>query len=217
MTLEDIKTRKKNIFALIEHNRIYEAIDNLMALVNETGSFELKKLTEETQTAYNYMLDFFSKGIDDPKRNDVMNNIISSIYSITARCEIEIAEPLSHDLFYSRRAKFNNINLYQLIENYKTSLDSLTPDGDDFQSLKKKSEEIENDIFSKIWSAFPLSLDDANALNGFFSSRIFPDHAKALAVMALFLGLTRYYDEQKVNLLIDSYINSDSPMVEVRG
>ena len=69
-------------------------------------------------------------------------------------------------------------------------------------------EDLEKRIFNKVWTLYPISSDDDAALREAFESPVLPDYFKDMLISAVLLGLTHYYDERRVMMLLDIYEKS---------
>ena len=77
MKSEQIETTKNNILNLLREKRLAEAFSSLKTLVEETSDWHISEKLSELEQSYRYMIHYVAEGIDDPKRDDIYENIIA--------------------------------------------------------------------------------------------------------------------------------------------
>lgn len=97
MNLQEIQLHNKQIDILLAKQRVFEALEVLNRLITATGDYELTNQLTSLRTAYDYMLQFFVSGADDPQRNNMLDSIISQIYTLRDTATIELSQNESFD------------------------------------------------------------------------------------------------------------------------
>ena len=226
MTIQQIEDLHIKTSQCIEAGEITNAFGHLTQLVTETGRANLSDELEQSRMSYNFMLKYLQQGVMDPQRDQILTNISQALYALNDRCFIHLKEPISHEVFYARRRELGPLSLMEVIEEYRESLKKLqaaqsvhdsTVDNRAILSLLKEVESLETKLFNRVWSLFPISNDDASCLKLCINGDILPVHTRCLLVSALLLGLMMFYDENKLNILLEAYTQSDEPQVQLRA
>lgn len=226
MNPRDIQSKRTRIVQCIGRQQINQAIDQLSELIQTAAVWPLRERLEQVKMSYNFMLQYLAKGVLDPKRDDVLNHIVTTLHTLVDECSIVLLEKDSAEIFYVRRRELAAVTLHELLGQYKAQLNKLNlletvnekeRDNKALLQIVKNCEQCETNIFNKIWSTFPLAQNDTELLGLFLTDANMPEPARCLMIMALFLGLMRFYDENKLMLLIDAYATSTSSEVQLRA
>ena len=213
------------IVKLLRESKILEAIDQLDKMVKHTGDNALTSEFEQISNSYKYLLEYFTRGFDDPYRDSQIQAIVDDIYLLADKASLQLFAKTSSKLFYIRyNSKIDS--LATSIEQYRNINDTIaytrSQAAADNQSqliaLYEERETIEKNIFHYVWTQFPFSDSDKNSIADLLSDSI-PNHFKCMIVGALLLALLYYYDEAKLHLLIDTYTthaqNSDNESIQL--
>ena len=226
MTKQEIENLYRQAAKCIDDAEIKDAFSVISSLVAESGRASLNDELERLNISYTFMLKYLEQGVMDPQRDDILLNIRQSLYLLNDQCYIGLMEPANPEVFYSRRRELANILLISIVEEYREELKNLTlmqtvpeqqRDSHAILSRLHQVEELETKLFNKVWSSFPLSSDDASTIKLCISGDILPVHTRCLLVAALFLGLMKFYDENKLLLLLEAYTMSDESLVQLRA
>ena len=221
-----INNAKQNIYKLLESSRLNEAFDAITTLIEDTSTAGLKDEVDQLRISYKLMLQYMSRGILDPQRDTILRHIVNSLYSIADRCVIADQENTSPAVFYARRRELKTQPFSNIIDEWKTSFNkhamllSVPEEQQNRAAITQMAQECEQKetlMFNKIWSTFPTTSDDAQAINTILGDDTTPCHAKGLFLSALFLGLTTLYDETKLAILAQAYSTCDEPEVQIRA
>jgi len=226
MTPQEISKQCGEIATYIDNQQLAQAIATLGTLASQVPDATLRDRLEQVKISYDYMLRYLSQGILDPQRDDILNHIITELSTLTDQCVISLSERESTEVLYTRRRELSAVSLNDLFNQYHTLVNKLSllksvhePERDRqaLLQLMKSREQCETNIFNKVWSSFPTSQGDAQLIQEFLNDSSLPMPARCLLVMALFLGMTKFYDETKLILLIDAYTTSTDSEVQIRA
>lgn len=226
MTLPQIKQTIDIVRKHLAAKRILDAFDTLKPLVDDVAQWEFTDRYNQVKLSYQFMLNYIKQGVMDPERDRVLNGIVDSLYTLADRCEVAASAKLSFDLFYTRHNAQVNISLAPIVEQYKRELNktslltSLPPEEQDRNAIAqvhREQERLETQLFNCIWSAYPIDDDTRQAITDTLADNTLPSHAKCLINAALLLGLTKFYDEQKIALLLKTYTVSNDEAVQLRA
>ena len=226
MTIQEIDNIHSLATRCIDNAEVNDAFGHITTLVEETGRTSLNDELERLRMSYTFMLKYLEQGVMDPQRDQIMSDICQSLYTLNDRTYISLKEPLSPEVFYARRRELGNTSLVGLVEEYREALKELhlvesasseKSDNHAIMSRLRQVEALETKLFNRVWSAFPLSNEDASSLKLCISGDILPVHTRCLIVAALLLGLMMFYDEGKLLILLEAYVQSDEPQVQLRA
>ncbi|MBQ9556794.1 MAG: tetratricopeptide repeat protein [Muribaculaceae bacterium] len=226
MTINEIENCHRQISQQIDNAEVSSAFKQISQLVNEVGRGDFNDELERLRMSYTFMLNYLEQGVMDPQRDDILSGIRQSLYTLNDQCYISLLEAASPEVFYARRRELTGVSLISIIEEYRESIRQLTlsqaipeqrQDSHAILSQLRQTEQLETRLFNRVWSSFPLSADDAGNLKLCITGDIIPVHARCLLVSALFLGLMKFYDENKLLILLEAYALSDDAQVQLRS
>ncbi len=181
-------------FDTIEQNvingKIYAALDQLNERVE---NFNLPQhISEKIQTlrdSYNFIIQYFKKNVPDPNRHKIVLDLKRNILSTLDQTERIIQSRFDPFIIYSNPLQTPKLPLNPA-------------DTQDYEQF-----------FVDLWLYPELSDEDYNALYQFFKSDA-SDIIKALAISAIFLSLTTFFDEKRILLLIRLTIDQQKNLWE---
>ncbi len=226
MDTRQIDRDRIDIYKKLDDRRINDAFDAVLQLINQSGQHHMRDEVDQLKMSYNFMLQYLVKGIVDPQREQVLQHIIDSLYSIVDCCSIAAKEAESSQVFYTRRRELENTQLDDIVTQWrnavrKQQLLTSVPAGQQNKSaiinVLKQSEQLETNVFNKVWSSFPTSHDDAHLLRELLDDETVPQHMRCLILSALFLGLVTFYDETKLTLVAHTYCSTNCDRLQVRA
>ena len=210
----------------IGQRRLRDAFSELRAFVSKLGDWHITDEVDRVEQSYSMMLRYASTGADDPGREDVYRSIISEIYSIVDKVSRRLAQIKSPTLYFSSvryEESVGDASVAELIEDYRGKLmensiySRVMSGGAGSSGSGLDKEGLERRIFNKIWTSLPLLPGDMESISSVFSAEDMPVYFKEMLISALLLGLTEYYDERKLLLLLDLYGTSSSQKLAVRA
>lgn len=227
MTLQEIEKAHKQANDCIDHAEVNDAFILIARLATELGRGDLNDELERLRMSYTFMLKYLEQGVMDPQRDEILSGIRQSLYTINDQCYIGLMEPTSPEVFYARRRELGSTSLVSIVEDYRAATRELqlVQSAHEGQSGENRAilsrlhevESHETKLFNRVWSTFPISTDDANTLKLCISGDILAVHTRCLIVAALMLGLMKFYDENKLLILLEAYSLSDEPEVQLRA
>ena len=226
MTTQEIVDTHRQANQFIDDSRINDAFAHVSRLVNELANGNYNDELQRLRMSYDYMLKYLGQGVIDPQRDEILFDIRQSLHTLNDQACISLLEPVSNEVFYARRRELGNTQLIDIIEEYEDALKELLSiqatrstknDKHAIMSQLRHTEELETKIFNRIWSDYASIGADDETIPLCIAGDSLPTHTRCLMVTALFLGLMKFYDEEKLSILLVSYINSDHPEVRLRA
>lgn len=221
-----IDNKQRNIYRELEHKRINDAFASVLQLMDQTGIINLKDEVEQLKISYSFMLQYLSRGILDPQREQVLQRIVDSLYLITDRIVMAAKADSALELFYARRRELESTPLNDIVNKWKAALHkhellSSVPAQQQnrlaIAQILQECERQETAMFNKVWCSFPTTHDDAMLLNDIIVDNNTPVHVQCLILSALFLGLMTLYDNAKLAVICHTYASSSHAEVQVRA
>lgn len=210
----------------VSQHRLRDAFSELRALVSKLGDWRITDEVDRVEQSYSMMLRYATSGAVDPGREDVYQSIISDIYSIIDNVSRRLAQKKSPTLYFNTvryEDSVGNVSVADLIEEYRNKLMENSIYSRVMSGVENKSdaaldkEGLERRIFNRVWTSLPLLAGDVEAIASLFEAEDVPEYFKEMLISALLLGLTEYYDERKLLLLLDLYGRSSSQKLAVRA
>jgi len=202
----------------LDNQAMGDAMIHLKELARQANRADLSDELSQRQISYALMLKYLSKGVQDPARGSIMNNIRENLYLLADRLLIELLSADSKEVFYVRNRELSSQSLSTLFDTYRSSVKNMRQQREnDIESKLQQVEIQETQIFNKIWSSFPLTAEDAEKIRQHIIDSEMPEHCRCLMVTALFVGLMKFYDENKLKLLLESYWEVDDPQIQLRS
>ena len=226
MTIQEIQKIHLSANQCIDNAEVNDAFVHIKQLTDELGRGDMNDELERLRMSYTFMLKYLAQGVMDPQRDEILTSIRQSLYTLNDQCFIGLMEPISPEVFYTRRRELGNTSLVGIVEEYRSAIKELSlvqsvphKDEDNHAILSRlhHAEGLETKLFNRVWSSFPITTDDAGSLKLCISGDILPVHTRCLIVTALMLGLMKFYDESKLLILLEAYSLSDEPEVQLRA
>ena len=218
MTDKEIYKKRQLIIADVKQKHLHNTFSQLTVWAEELGDWQLTDEVKRLEESYLMMLRYALDGIEDPSRQDVYNGIIASIYRCVDRMvRSSLKNNSSSKVYFStlRLLEMQRVgNIGQLIERYTHSLSQsslynlITDSSQNASNMRDASinnERLESDIFNRVWTTYPLSVDDTSAIEQALQSQALPSHFKQLIISALLLGALDYYEDARLKLLLSAY------------
>lgn len=224
MDKAEISKYRKLVNQLLDNRQLVLALNNLKTMVDDSQQWELKEELNKLTTSYHYMLQYMSQGVLDPQRDNILSQIIADTYLLTDKTVIALAESQSTHIFYQRNQQYKNRPLQAIVDQYLIVQNKLqlTASVDDEKTssttdIMRQCENLESDIFNKVWSSFPINASDVETISALLSDEKIPRHLKSLVLSALMLGQTKFFDAPKLKLLLNSYLSIRNTDLRLRA
>ncbi len=196
MTSKEIQSFRTKVESLIAARRLREAFVALSDMCHRRMAWEVSDRLEKDEKAYAFMLSYVARGIDDPEREQVYDGIVTNLYSILDTLVRIMEKNESSTLYYNtlRTCSIPGRNI-----EIPVVLHTL---------LHDNSETVRHNMFMAVWTAYPLSQSDEEALLGALTSPEITDDTKILIISAIMLGMLQFYDARRLGLILRTYMSS---------
>lgn len=214
------------IDSYISKRRLRDAFRELRSHASRLGDWRVTDRIDHLEQNYSMMLKYAVQGADDPSRADVYGSIVAGIYDVLDYVNRELARPRSSSLYFGivryEQSQSDNA-LSDLSVRYvkalaDTSIYNLV-ETDNASAVEQRAglEALERRIFNNVWTRHPFTAEDDSAVRRLLTGEEVPEYFKEMLISALLLALTSYYDERKLNVLLDMYASGSSSKLRIRA
>lgn len=225
MDKAEISKYRTLINQLLDSRQLVLALNKLKTMVDDAQQWELSEELKRLTTSYHYMLQYMTQGVLDPQRENILAQIIADAYLLTDKTVIALAAPQSTHIFYQRNQQYKNRQLQTMVDEYlaeRNKLQLINDDDDNSNEIEinilRQCENLESDIFNKVWSTFPTTTADVETISALLdNNNTLPAHFKSLVLSALMLGLSKFFDATKLKLLLNSYLSIKNADLKLRA
>lgn len=221
------KESKDRIRRYVAEHRLRDAFALARSLSEGMMNWELSREIERGEESYRYMLDYASRGAEDPGRSAMVADLGEKVLGVVDRLERENLKGDASTLYYNT-LRYEDLqrgaSLPEILRDYAklsndASLFGFAVSGvhsDAAKKLMTEREALERRIFNRIWVTHPLDRADVEALAHVISGELYAGYFKELVVWGLILGGLHYHDPARIDLLLDAY-GSDMGRLSAAG
>ena len=219
----------KDIYTLLNENRLREALTQLKAMATQTTLWNLPARIDEAQTAYGYMLQYAAQGMQDPTRNEFYHQTRRTAYELTEELDTALSAQKRSGTYYDRIRTFT-LKPARTYPQLQAALEAYTEDTATASLLynDKKQREAETErmhqaheaalteLFDRTWATPRWSSTEAHEATALLQSPLVAPDDLAVLVSAATLSLLRTLDARKLHFLFEAY-RHDSLQVSQRA
>lgn len=226
MLIKEIEAEKDKIYKAINDRKVYEAFKNIEVLLELGTSPELNSRFATQKTIYSYMIQYMLQGIEDPQRDKLYKELLTSLYEITDTLIDDIKINEASDYVYDKRRYYKakggvNLNNYILLLNEEQDkyqlLKEAAQDDDKLIASLKRIEELQEEIFGIVASLFTFTEEEEKAIKQLLNDKKFGVVTSSLVLSALTISVLNFYSEKKILTLFDAYFSTDNENVKQRA
>lgn len=206
----------------VASNRLKDAFETVASLAAGLSNRKIGNEIAAAEQSYHYMLDYAMQGADDPGRAEMARDLGARILALTDRLEREYLSRDTPSLYYSTlryEATQQQDSIPSLLEAYREataegSMFNFVVSGAHSEKLREhlaERERLERRIFNRVWTVHPLSGAQTEALANALADASLPPEFRILLAWAITLGGLHYYDEHRLQLLLDCYADTLRP------
>lgn len=212
MEIKNIIKESESIKRLIKDQHLFEAITKIEALSKIANKWYVYDKLKRLQETYKYMLHYWSEGVEDSNRKNLLFDLKEDLYRLNDSIEFELRLADDYSIYFEQRRIFDTTNknlsttlsdYYSTLREYSVMIESNQYD----KSLAEKMENITTDIFNYLWLTPFISTEDDLSIRELLNDNTINKNHKSFISSALLLGELAYYDKKKLLILLDNYIN----------
>lgn len=222
MDTKNIDGSYRRVLALLEQERLQEALNLIKETMIMLSDWELHTRLEEVTTAYDYMLDYMEQGMNDPERARLHRELTGKSILLAGAIRNELLTANSDLLYYqTRRRKLRSIPIAEYckkLESFseETALASLIPDKEErarrMAQLEHNHEEGMNALFTEMWTAGLWNTTDSEEARAMLHSPMMPQGDVAVAVSGITLSLMEMFDPLKYLFLCEACSHEEAQL-----
>ena len=222
MQLSQFQQSYIKISQLINSSRLNESFSLIKSKILRFDSLrpEWEKILA-LETTYRYLLRFMIDGIEDPSRNNMLEDIREKLFRLNDLILRENLLAESSDSYSTakRMEILKKSSFETRFNEFKEAFDA------DRKAAEEKNLEIAEisqsqlqalgNLFNYVWTMFGADSPEYIQIRQALLDPETPDYAKSIIIGAILLGNTHYFDPDALNLLLDIFESPQS--IEVRA
>lgn len=208
-------TYRREIASALEKGRIgraLTALDNMAAAISAAPDMrdEAMRLRQDYTLLKRYALD----GVADPQRQQVRSAICTGIISLADRL-VRQSDSASSPRLYFSTLRYEGLQRDSSIPALADTYISLSSKiglamlgGVKAGKLHEERHSLAARLFRLVWVSHPLNSEQAASISRLIADEGVDSDVKSLLVSALMLGALEYYDERRLMILGETYLNN---------
>lgn len=219
-----IQKKYSRIVVLLTHQRLKEALEQLETFLAGCKEWNLRTRLEQTQTSYNYMLQYMRQGVADPERRKLYRQLLCTAWEVADQARIALLDGVSsHYYHYLHRYNPRDLKGHSLadclriLEAYPDELAvcQLMPDNSEsLDAILKRHEETGKYLFLGVWGNSRWSAEEARVAADYLASELLPAADLCLMASAMLLSLMECFDARKFAWLLDASLHTDTAVAQ---
>lgn len=203
----------KSVLSLLSDGKFGASLTKCRILVDELQEgYYSDRFTDILQN-YQFLLDYYVRGIEDPQRKTVYNKLVSRLFVLTCELREELMIRVSTNFEYQQKRYFPHVRRLsttsKLIDSLIYHHKNISIDLENINT-RRNYENLLSDVFSIYWLQSSYGNDELRLFDIVTSPQYTGNLERNLLITALTLNLWRMFDEDKLLLLIDVCSHSDT-------
>ena len=193
---------------LLVKGRMRESLKLLKKQISDIQEWTLMDECMKIEEAYGYMLTYFGKGVADNKRAEVYDSLIDRVLLLTEKVRRQRGMKSSSGLYYSKLRTVSRQSRTMLY--YTKRLRSIHQQDlfcaiteEDLQTPDNTWNGLIEELFDYIWVASAFTEEEFREFGNMYEDSYLPDAVKEWLVSALTLSLLYFYNDKKLELLVE--------------
>lgn len=207
---------KNKIHRYVAERRLRDAFSYARSLAATLRCADIDEEIARAEQSYRYMLEYAARGAEDPGRDAMVQELGATVLEAVDRLEREnlrAAEPAIYFNTLRYEATRKGVTIGSLLQAYKAlaaeaSIFNVVTTGVHSPKAKRSAlerEELEKQLFNKVWVTHPLSAADEEELRNALTGSALPPYVRELLAWAVTMGGLHYFDSRRVGLLLSCY------------
>lgn len=220
MNEQTINLQHTHILLLIQEKRLKEAFYQLEPYLWQCADWSLHNRFEQTQLAYNYMLQYMQQGIDDPERGRLHTKIQTDALEISDQARLLLLDRQSGYTYHTYRCQQRAGEPHSEMEQMRQELENFHDELAVSRLLSEQKQEavllqheaVQKRLFMQTWTNSSWSQEESKEARAMLLSKLLPENDLCLFVSAVTLSLLACFDLSKLLWLIEAYQHSSTPV-----
>ncbi len=222
MNLPEINTNYNIIGRLLETLQLAEAIARTEVFADELHDWQLTDKVKNLRENYRLMLGYAIEGVTDPEQKKIYNSLVTNCYHLADEVKESLLSINSLNFIYSQKryllhtGKVSSQELVTELEAASTNaqlpelLEQSLNTGNKKREYAQQHELLGHQLFKQIWLANYHAANEIELFRSALNDDVISTEDKCLAVSALTLSLLRYFDDERLLLLIEQCENTEN-------
>lgn len=197
--------------------KFVDIFDLLNSKLQGVQDWSLAEELSDIRNTYTMMLRFMVKGVNDPESPRLLNELLRRSYAVADRADRLLRFKRQHSDKYMRTCREEHLemeNILMTLESYWRGMDGLKGERETKRNYAEAElidmhEKAVVDMFNSVWTSDVWKRTDYDIADKILQSGVVGNFDKAVLVSAVTLALLEMFDERKVMILFDAYLNSD--------
>ena len=212
MTIQELNKIYAEICSHLSKRRLKPAFDLIGKIISENNLGEYTDEYRNLEETYHFMLKYTMEGIQDPERQKIYLKLIVSVYELSDKLNEALRLKFSPSIEYEHKRMFKeqfilNLNQYVSVleDYYLQDVNHPAEEAPSSQITAGRHQQQIRRLFYHVWFHDKLTQEDVEGLRSFLFSPVIEVSYKSFIITALMLSLLRYFDNEKFNILFESY------------
>ena len=203
----------------LESQELVKSFRLLRNLIQETGDWSLVQDLENITRNYTLLLEYFQKGMNDPKRKELHTGFIKQCLTLADKAKNAYQSSHSLSEYAARLKKYRgDWNLQEILEQAirlqrQTLFLRMSQDETSLEAEKKYEEALE-ELFHQVWTSPLWEESVAEYARKHLFSPDTDKEIKLVLLSATTLGTLYLFDENKISVLVKAYKHEDTEIRE---
>lgn len=215
-----LETINNRIRAAIKRRQLSYALEQLDSMAQSASApWTVKKEVDALRESYSFLRRYALDNVEDPERETMFNNLLSSVARISesiVRLSLVPDSPKQYFSVLRYEQMQPDSSLPQLLKQLEDTADRLSlaslssnpySESPEIKRLNGDCDRISRRTFDYIWVSYPLTVDDEKALISFLSNDRIRIELREHLLSAVMLGGMEYYDERRMVILAKVYLS----------
>ncbi|MEX0988598.1 MAG: tetratricopeptide repeat protein [Bacteroidales bacterium] len=212
INVKKIQSKYNQLCFRLHSRQIKDALDLLKELIAESGFSDYFVQQEHLESTYEQMLRYTLEGVHDPEREKIFTKLQRSIIELADKVRFSLLRKYSGWLTLSlqeeleKRQKLTGKGVIESLDDlaFRVELDEIINEDKTTPSTTDlKRRELIMEIFKHLWLTNDYGEAENSLANTLITCRDFTWYEQAQQVSAILLSALRYFDEDKIQRIID--------------
>ncbi len=214
MNASQIHTTYKSALQFLVAGQLKNTFDKTKVLVEELQMGDYSDRLLDLQQNYQYLLQYYISGVEDPQRKTVYNKLIAKVFILNSEIREELLFRNSTNFEYTQKRyfphnkRFTSCNDLLIALNHYHSQSEILAGLDksnevELKQIRLNFESMLPEFFNIFWLTTIYKTDERLLFNDILDVNFRGWIEKSLLISALTLNLWRMFDESKLMLLFD--------------
>lgn len=213
------------IRSLLLENRITEAMSQLDAMAElASANWQVKSEISKVRESFGFLRDYALRGVADPQREQMYQDIKSSINQLCTSIlrQAKVSESSSlyfgtvrYEMLQDASSLGSVMDIFLKQERKLAMMQFTNPSAKpsaEARELVATHADSQQRLFDLIWTCYPLNGESESRIYEFLSDTDVRPEIREQMLGAVLLGCLAYFDERRLSILARLYLNSSGPI-----